>query len=69
LINSCGALGGFVGSYVVGWLNAATGWPALSYLLMAAGLLVSGAITLAAGGSTRERLAAQSVIMHPSSAD
>lgn len=49
LINSCGALGSFVGSYVVGWLNAATGGPDLSYLLMAVALLLSGLITLAVG--------------------
>ncbi len=47
LINSCGALGSFVGSYAVGWLNAATGNPDLSFLAMAAALLLSGVLTLA----------------------
>jgi sugar phosphate permease len=47
LINSCGALGSFVGSYAVGWLNAATGTPDLSYLMMGAALLLSGLLTLA----------------------
>ncbi len=47
LINSCGALGSFVGSYAVGWLNAATGGPSLSFLMMAAARLVSGVLTLA----------------------
>jgi sugar phosphate permease len=47
LINSCGALGSFVGSYAVGWLNAATGGPSLSFLAMAAALLLSGLLTLA----------------------
>ncbi len=46
LINSCGALGSFVGSYAVGWLNAATGSPDLSYLTMAGALLLSGLLTL-----------------------
>ena len=46
LINSCGALGSFVGSYVVGWLNGATGGPDLSYLTMAGALLLSGLLTL-----------------------
>jgi sugar phosphate permease len=46
LINSCGALGSFVGSYAVGWMNAATGGPNLSYLTMAGALLVSGLLTL-----------------------
>jgi nitrate/nitrite transporter NarK len=49
LINSFGALGSFVGSYAVGWLDAATGKPEVSYLLMAGALLVSGVITLAVG--------------------
>lgn len=57
LINSCGALGSFVGSYAVGWLNAATGTPDASYLAMAAALLISGLITLAVGAPQRERLA------------
>jgi MFS family permease len=46
LINSFGALGSFVGSYAVGWLNAATGSPDLSYLTMAGALLLSGLLTL-----------------------
>jgi MFS-type transporter involved in bile tolerance (Atg22 family) len=62
LINSCGALGGFVGSYLVGWLNAATHGPALSYLIMAAALLVSGLITLCVGGPARERLVADNAV-------
>jgi sugar phosphate permease len=49
LINSFGALGSFVGSYAVGWLDAATGTPEVSYLLMAGSLLVSGVITLGVG--------------------
>jgi sugar phosphate permease len=46
LINSFGALGSFVGSYAVGWLNAATGGSDLSYLTMAGALLLSGLLTL-----------------------
>lgn len=53
LINSCGALGSFVGSYAVGWVNAATGGPGVSYLLMAGALLLSGVLTL----TVREQLA------------
>lgn len=69
LINSCGAVGGFVGSYLVGWLNAATGGPALSYVAMAVALLLSGLITVAVGGLTRERLIAQDAIVRRSSVD
>jgi len=47
LINSMGALGSFVGSYGVGMLNSATGSPGMSYLMMAAALIVSAAITFA----------------------
>jgi sugar phosphate permease len=47
LINSMGALGSFVGAYVVGYLNGATGGPAASYALMAGALLLSALLTLA----------------------
>ncbi|HXB52809.1 MAG TPA: hypothetical protein VNU69_08615, partial [Rhizomicrobium sp.] len=46
LINSMGALGSFVGAYGVGLLNGITGSPGASYLMMAAGLVVSAAITV-----------------------
>jgi MFS family permease len=46
LINSMGALGSFVGSYVVGYLNAATGSPSASYVLMASALLLAVVATL-----------------------
>jgi sugar phosphate permease len=45
LINSMGALGSFVGAYGVGMLDSITGSPGASYLMMAAALLVSAAIT------------------------
>jgi MFS family permease len=61
LINSFGALGSFVGSYAVGWLNAASGSPDLSYLTMAGALLLSGFLTLmvqeAAGGAAVQPIA------------
>ncbi|MFM0050175.1 MFS transporter [Caballeronia grimmiae] len=47
LINSMGALGSFVGSYVVGYLNGATGSPAASYVFMSAALLGAVWLTLA----------------------
>ena len=49
LINSFGALGSFVGSYAIGWLDATTGSPEVSYLFIAGALLLSGVITLAVG--------------------
>jgi len=47
LVNSCGALGSFVGTYFVGYLNGATGGDGASYLFMATCLLVSTILTLA----------------------
>lgn len=47
LINSMGALGSFVGSYVVGYLNGATGSPAASYAFMGAALIAAVILTLA----------------------
>src|SRR5258706_27474 len=46
LINSMGALGSFVGSYLVGYLNAATGSPSASYVLMAGAPVVAVVMTL-----------------------
>jgi len=46
LINGFGALGSFVGSYAIGWLDAATGAPDVSFLTMAGALLIGGLITL-----------------------
>jgi len=46
LVNSFGALGGFVGAYVVGWLNGAYGaGPAFAF--MAGALLLSALLMLA----------------------
>ncbi|MGI8716354.1 MAG: MFS transporter [Lapillicoccus sp.] len=47
LVNSCGALGGFVGSYLVGWLDARTGSSGASFLLMAISLALAAALMLA----------------------
>ncbi len=61
LINSCGALGSFVGSYAVGWMNAATGGPDLSYLTLAGALLLSGLLTLLVQEATPARAGARTV--------
>jgi sugar phosphate permease len=44
LVNSCGALGGFVGTYFVGLLQAWTGGSQAGFLLMSFSLVVSGII-------------------------
>ena len=41
MINSCGALGGFAGSYLVGLLQAITGSQRAGYLLMSSSLILS----------------------------
>ncbi|EKK5267259.1 MFS transporter [Cronobacter dublinensis] len=46
LINSMGALGSFVGSWVVGYLNGATGNPSASYIFMGVALFASVWLTL-----------------------
>ncbi|WP_041617011.1 MFS transporter [Spirosoma linguale] len=48
LINSFGALGSFIGAYIVGYLNGSTGGFGTSYLFMAGSLLLSAIITLIA---------------------
>jgi MFS-type transporter involved in bile tolerance (Atg22 family) len=46
LVNSFGALGGFVGTWLVGWLQAVTGNAGAGFLAMSIMLLLSGVITL-----------------------
>ncbi|MGL6158586.1 MAG: MFS transporter, partial [Ralstonia mannitolilytica] len=54
LINSMGALGSFVGSYFVGYLNGATGSPLASYAFMSAALLAAVILTLCVKPQPRE---------------
>ena len=46
LINSMGALGAFIGSYIVGYLNGATGGFSSSYIFMSVALLLSAILTM-----------------------
>lgn len=46
LVNSLGALGGFAGTYIVGWLNSATGGPGASFLFLSASLAMAGVCML-----------------------
>jgi sugar phosphate permease len=48
LINSFGALGSFVGSYIVGYLNTSTGGFGASYMFMSGSLFLSVILTLLA---------------------
>lgn len=47
LINSCGALGSFLGTYFVGFLNGSTGGDGASFIFMATSLIAATALTLA----------------------
>jgi MFS family permease len=48
LINSLGALGSFIGAYIVGYLNGTTGGFGASYIFMAGSLFVSAILTIIA---------------------
>ncbi|WP_105624881.1 MFS transporter [Cronobacter sakazakii] len=56
LINSMGALGSFVGSWVVGYLNGATGNPSASYIFMGVALFASVWLTLIVKPTTSQQL-------------
>ena len=49
LINSMGALGGFLGSYLVGWFNGVTHDPSSSFLLMGVSLAIATTLLAAKG--------------------
>ena len=53
LVNSCGALGGFAGTWAVGWLQATTGNARAGFLSMSIALILSGAITMCLSSPTR----------------
>jgi sugar phosphate permease len=48
LINSLGALGSFVGAYIVGYLNGTTGGFGASYIFMSGSLFLSAILTMVA---------------------
>ena len=54
LINSLGALGSFVGAYIVGYLNGLTGGFGSSYIFMSGSLFLSAILTMVAVKGTKE---------------
>ena len=54
LINSLGALGSFVGAYIVGYLNGLTGGFGVSYIFMSGSLFLSAILTIVAMKGTKE---------------
>jgi len=55
LINSVGALGGFFGSYFVGWLQGVTGNARSGYLLMSVSMLCAAALMYRLGDAKPEQ--------------
>lgn len=43
-VNTAGSIGGFLGTYLVGWLNSATGSNAVSFILMATSMVLAALI-------------------------
>jgi MFS family permease len=61
LVNSFGALGGFAGSYLVGWLDSATGGQAWSFRVLALSLALAAGLTIVvrpAARATAQQIAA-----------
>ena len=54
LINSLGALGSFVGAYIVGYLNGLTGGFGTSYIFMSGSLFLSAILTIVAVKGSKE---------------
>ncbi|MTT32402.1 MFS transporter [Terrilactibacillus sp. BCM23-1] len=63
LINSMGALGSFVGAYIVGYLNDLTGGYGASYNFMAISLLLSAILTIMATKQKKNREKAKDTTM------
>ena len=57
LINSCGALGGFAGTWFVGLLEAHTGNSRAGFLFMSISLMIAAIIILCLRGTTNDSLA------------
>ena len=57
LINSCGALGAFVGSWFVGLLESRTGNSKAGFLLMSISLMLAAAIVFCLRGSSNDTMA------------
>ena len=62
LVNSFGALGGFLGAYGVGYLNGLTGNPATSYIAMGGALLLAAVLTLFVRPATEQAASRQATV-------
>lgn len=61
LINSFGALGGFVGAYVIGLIQASRGGSSASFLAMSISLVIAGGLILGLATSVNRESSPQSV--------
>ena len=57
VVNAAGALGGFLGTYLVGWLESATGSTAAAFLMLAGTMAAAAVLVLAVPVKTKERRA------------
>ena len=57
LINNFGALGGFVGYYIIGLLQSSSGGSSASFLAMSISLPIAGGIILGLGNSANQSVA------------
>jgi MFS family permease len=57
LINSIGNLGGFAGPYAIGWIKDATGETTLGLVVLAAGPIMTGAVTFLMGHDSKMEMA------------
>ena len=64
LINSCGALGGFAGTWLVGLLEARTGNSKAGFLLMSVSLVLSGIMIFAMRTASSNTLSTLPPEMH-----
>jgi sugar phosphate permease len=64
LVNSCGALGGFAGTWFVGLLQAQTGNSRAGFLLMSISLVVSGLMILCLRGRSNDTLSTLPDVLH-----
>ncbi|HEY9364354.1 MAG TPA: MFS transporter [Chitinophagaceae bacterium] len=66
LINSLGALGSFVGAYIVGYLNGLTGGFGTSYIFMSGSLFLSAILTVVAvKGKQKQKVDLKNIIQSP----
>jgi MFS-type transporter involved in bile tolerance (Atg22 family) len=56
LVNSCGALGGFIGIWFVGLLDDYTGNSRAGFLMMSISVILAGVIILCLRGTTNNTL-------------